>query len=222
MRAVRNNFNYFLGSNASRLFNSLASKKLLPAQVDAYISKYKDPLVQEFFDRNIKILMSLISDNISVLDIGCGTGRYLAYIQSNAGDVRLAGVDISLNTINDYTKTLKNIDLRIGDFSELNPFEGRAFDLIYSITVLEYIPFFRVKNFLKIINAALTHNGILYLQFPHASSRLDLYANFQYTRYPVKKIESLLTNSGFIIHESKPLNPEKEFDLGYYIICKKK
>jgi cyclopropane fatty-acyl-phospholipid synthase-like methyltransferase len=117
---------------------------------------------------------------------------------------------------------LKDGNLAVADFSKQNPFEIVDFDVVYSITVIEYIPFFNIKKFLRNVSLALRNNGVLYLQFPHGNSLLDLIKNLDYTRYPAWYIERLLEKQGFKINESKALVPDQEFEFGHYIICSKK
>jgi SAM-dependent methyltransferase len=86
----------------------------------------------------LRDLSSSFGHDISVLDLGCGTGRYFHCV-SNAR--RLTGIDISLHMLKEARNpvrreqiTCKHIDLICGDISEL-AIAHESFDFIYSIGV---------------------------------------------------------------------------------------
>lgn len=220
LKSILNIIRYFFSGNNSKFFEKLAGSELLPEQVDGYVEKYGDPVVKEFFVYNTDNIAPLVNDNDVILDIGCGSGRYLKWFQETKNNIHLYGIDISANTINNYTK--KNVgtaQLAIGNFAHHNPWEEEKFDLIYAITMLEYIPFFNLKAFLMNILGALKKDGILYIQFPSGENCFDLIKNLGYTRYPVNYIENKLKQVGFSVVESK-IDNNRPY-LGAFIIAKK-
>ena len=209
---------YLLYGNG-KFFNKLASQELLPEQVDGYFTKYNDKKIHDFFTINLNKIVSLIKEQDEVLDVGCGTGRYLHGLE-NGVKATFHGIDISKATIENYTSKLCTANVCVGDFIIKNPFDVK-FDIIYSITILEYIPFFRLNKFLKNIYLALKPGGLFYIQFPNGKSWIDLYKNFGYTCYPSYIIENKLNELGFKIIESKLLDITLEDDWGHYILCEK-
>lgn len=203
LKSILNTMRYFLSQNNSKLFENLAEKRLLPEQVDGYVKKYDDPIVKEFLQYNLVNIDKLVKPNDVVLDIGCGSGRYLKALQEKIPKIQLYGIDISANTINNYTKNIVEAELEIGDFAVENPWEEDKFNLIYSITVLEYIPFFRLNKFLENIYNALKFGGKIYIQFPNGKNILELLKNLNYTHYPVDYVEKKLKQTGFKIMESR-------------------
>ena len=87
-------------------------------------------------------IASSIPHRISVLDLGCGTGRYFSSVDNAE---RYVGVDISPSMLalakNPVRKGVVPVQLIQGDLSSIE-FKPHSFDLIFSIGVLgEHIPF---------------------------------------------------------------------------------
>jgi ubiquinone/menaquinone biosynthesis C-methylase UbiE len=71
-------------------------------------------------------------DDISILELGCGTGNNLWFAAREG--FRVAGIDISKTAVDFANKRFSEEgltgDLRIGDFSKL-PFADKSFDLVF-------------------------------------------------------------------------------------------
>lgn len=75
----------------------------------------------------------------TVLDIGCGPGRWLAeFCQWGADPASLAGVDLLEDRIRAAKRLIPNADIRLGDASRL-PWQDEAFDVVTQFTVLSSI-----------------------------------------------------------------------------------
>lgn len=92
-----------------------------------------------------KIIANLIEESSSIMDIGCGNGRFLYYLKNNKKDIESCGIEISESAI-DYCKSLGlnvkqlNISTQELDFT-------RKYDYICLLGILEHI-----KNPERIIN----------------------------------------------------------------------
>lgn len=74
-----------------------------------------------------------------VLDVGCGTGAFLAALTSDRDDIAIAGVDLSDRMLAKARAKLgPQADLRRGDAEDL-PFEDAAFDVATSISMFHYL-----------------------------------------------------------------------------------
>lgn len=70
-----------------------------------------------------------------ILEIGCGTGRWLRLFNDFGADrARLAGIDLDQARLGEAIATLPEADLRVGDAAQL-PWPGATFDLIFQSTV---------------------------------------------------------------------------------------
>jgi len=139
------------------------------------------------------IKRSGISPNITVLEIGCGSGAYTSLIAREVGEQgRVYALDIQSTMLKQFrdkldreeNKDIHNVAPILGNAYEL-PFENHAIDLVCMITVLQEIPD-RLKA-LKEVMRVLKPKGILavteFLPDPD---------------YPLKKTtKRIVTSSGF-------------------------
>ena len=80
------------------------------------------------------ILEMLNTKKGSLLDVGCGTGRYAKLFSKN---FNYTGIDASDNMIKLAKK--KNCNVYFGDCKKRIPFKNNSFDIVVSIGVLEHL-----------------------------------------------------------------------------------
>jgi ubiquinone/menaquinone biosynthesis C-methylase UbiE len=141
------------------------------------------------------IKRSGISPNMTILEIGCGSGAYTTLIARSVGEQgRVYALDIQSTMLKQFrnkldteeNKDIHNVAPILGNAYEL-PFENHAIDLVCMITVLQEIPD-RLKA-LKEVMRVLKPKGILavteFLPDPD---------------YPLKKTtKRIVTSAGFSI-----------------------
>jgi SAM-dependent methyltransferase len=95
-----------------------------------------EKLGDEYFDI---ITPTMLHSKSSVLEVGCGSGRFLKYLSGKAGS--LVGVDPS-HAIFAADNLLGKDDRVVLVKASANdlPFENNSFDFVYSIGVLHHIP----------------------------------------------------------------------------------
>ena len=118
----------------------------------AYSARYRESDELEVTGENHKRYCNILAeirrscgDRISVLDLGCGTGRYFHCLQHVE---RLVGIDIALDMlkharspVNSNKMSINHIDLICANIFDLHIISD-VFDFIYSIGVLgEVAPF---------------------------------------------------------------------------------
>lgn len=111
---------------------------------------YKTP--QVLFD----LMRSFLTEDMRVLDLGCGTGLGAALYRPFAK--RLVGVDLSPKMLEKAADKKIYDDLRVFDILEPWPFD-QPFDLIYSSDVFVYLG--NLDPILRSISAYLTDGGVL-------------------------------------------------------------
>jgi len=81
-------------------------------------------------------------ETISLLDVACGTGRYLRFLKENAPDLKVTGLDLSPFYLHKARSVLAPFE-RV-DFVEANaesiPFRDETFDVLTSIYLFHELP----------------------------------------------------------------------------------
>jgi SAM-dependent methyltransferase len=85
------------------------------------------------FDRKVGLTASR-----TILDFGCGSGNYLAYIRNNHG-CRCCGTDPSRNMRRLAREKNSDLDIRPGDHRHI-PFDEAAFDFSFMTDVIHHVP----------------------------------------------------------------------------------
>lgn len=95
-----------------------------------------EKLGSEYFDI---ITSGMLNGSTSVLEVGCGSGRFLKYLSNKAGF--LVGVDPSraIYAADELLGKQENVTLIKAAANDL-PFADESFDFVYSIGVLHHIP----------------------------------------------------------------------------------
>jgi SAM-dependent methyltransferase len=150
-------------------------------------------------ERFIKLLQRkyILKDFISMLDAGCGTGKWLERLK-NTADIYEMGIDNN-ETALDFAAQRGKLNLQPGDVNR-RMFTDTSFDLITSFDVICNINVedtTAIKNF----HAYLKDDGYLLLsvpayQFLHSRHDEVVHQNKRYTR---RQVKWLLKNNGFEI-----------------------
>ena len=93
-----------------------------------YNPKFWQPVISSFVKH-----WNLTNDN-SILDVGCGKGFMLYDFMQSIPGIKLAGVDISDYAINNSLPEVRNI-LKVANAKDLN-FENTSFDYVISINTV--------------------------------------------------------------------------------------
>jgi SAM-dependent methyltransferase len=101
-----------------------------------FAEKEIQKLGDEYFDI---VIPQMLNKNTSVLEVGCGSGRFLKYLCDKAGFI--VGVDPShaVYAADSLLGKQDNIVLVKASANDL-PFADESFDFVYSIGVLHHIP----------------------------------------------------------------------------------
>jgi len=130
-------------------------------EIKDFYNNYVDHLVMENERHRhiIKSLQNIISKNMTVLDVGCGTGITTEAISKLAYYV--LGVDIAENLIGCAKKRV-NADFIVGDFCDLAL--KKKFNIVCLVDVLEHIIPSRIWSFLD--NVKKYAEDYVYLNIP--------------------------------------------------------
>lgn len=98
----------------------------------------------------------------NILDLGCGTGRFLEFADH--------GVDISSKMIEIAKSKFPNVAIKEGSVSYI-PYPENYFDLIYSLHVIMHLDIKITEDFLVESHKKLTLDGKLIFDFPSKKRR---------------------------------------------------
>lgn len=107
--------------------------------------------------------------NTPVLDMGCGTGNFLYYLEK-LGYRNLSGVDMDGGEIWEANKWLSWSTLIEGDAREVLRWHPQRFELITGFDVIEHFPKADLKKFFALVVQALTPGDRVIFQTPNAES----------------------------------------------------
>jgi len=187
-----------------------------------------------------------IKSNESVLDLGCGNGRYYEYM---APGVKYTGIDFSEKLIELAKKRYPQASFSVGDVLKLN-FPDNSFDKVFSIAVLHHIPssslrlkaLEEIKRVLKpggmaMLTAWKFHDkkavSLLYkniLRKIFSLSRLDFMdilepwgdrTNRYYHWFSEKEVISLAKKAGFKVQKSGVIQNQRGNRRNIYIVVAK-
>ena len=104
-----------------------------------YLAGRWKPVAEAFIDKYG------LTNNSSVLDVGCGKAYLLYELKLLLPDLRIKGFDISKHGLNEAKENLKE-DLFIHKAQEKYPFEDNEFDLVISLGCLHNLRIFELKT----------------------------------------------------------------------------
>ena len=144
-------------------------------------------LLASIHEELVKVRDVELNEGARILDIGCGPGLFLKNFGS---EYQKVGIDITPGMIEYAKKEVPDATFIVGDFIE-DDIEGK-FDLIFSVGTLMYLSKSTMKKFRKKVDSLLKQGGIVFLSYPHAISKKDLYyPDLTYNQYSPKYLEKL-------------------------------
>ena len=118
---------------------------------------------EKFNENNRKLWFNLlhIRNNLKILEVGCGSGHFTNMIKVYYPTCQVYGVDLDSNHIkfakNESKKLNLDVHYQVADVKDL-PFEDNSFDIVFSHTLVEHLPF---DDFIKEQKRVLKTGGKL-------------------------------------------------------------
>ncbi len=112
-----------------------------------------------------------------ILDIGCGTGHFLYYLEKKGGSDFL-GIDISPQQV-DFCRKYVSKSVEQADAFEFLKERKNAYDAIVANDLLEHIAKEEIVNFLKRVNAALKDKGVFLMRTPNMGNPFAVYSRYK-------------------------------------------
>jgi 2-polyprenyl-3-methyl-5-hydroxy-6-metoxy-1,4-benzoquinol methylase len=138
----------------------------------------------------------------SLIDVGCGDGRFLKEVGEQYPYSELIGVDYSERAIN-IAKAM-NPQITYDAVNILHDSIDRSFDIATAIEVLEHIPPKSLPQFVGAISEIINDGGYFILTVPHENKRVS---EKHYQHFTSAKLKNLLSphfkNIDFIPFDTK-------------------
>lgn len=170
------------------------------------------------FARNLAInkkykLIRALSDKKKLLDIGSGTGEFLAFMQSQGYDV--CGIEPS-EKAREFARKNNKLELQTED--SIPKLADGSFDVITMWHVLEHV--YQLNERMESLQRLLKNDGTLILALPNHESNDAAYYGKYWAAWDVprhlyhfnrKSIERLLEKHNFKLHAIKPMNMDSYY-----------
>lgn len=127
----------------------------------------------------------------SILDVGCGTGAFLAYMRTRRPEIRVAGIELDAERAEYARQRNPAADIQTGDALRALDEVGEDFDLITLWDVFEHVE--APAQLLEALAAKLSPRGCVFIQTIHENSivpslgRLSYRLSFGSLRAPVRR-----------------------------------
>jgi len=137
----------------------------------------------------IEVVLDTLADRSfdSVIDIGCGDGRFLRELRGEYPDLDTLGVDYSQRSVNLANAMNPTIDYECRDITDHQP--DTTYNVGTLIEVLEHIPLDEVDEFLSATAERLTTDGTLVLTVPHENKSVN---KKHYQHFSSSSLEDIL------------------------------
>ena len=145
---------------------------------------------EKFNENNRKLWFNLlhIRSNLKILEVGCGSGHFTNMIKRYFPSCQVYGVDLDANHIkfaqNECKKSNIDVNYQVADVKNL-PFEDDSFDIVFSHTLVEHLPF---DDFIKDQKRVLKSGGKLIIMRVDMVKKND--KPFMYLEDEINKVYS--------------------------------
>ena len=139
----------------------------------------------------------------SLLDVGCGTGGFLAWAEATGAFGRLAGVEVSAEALDFARERIPSAELALAGAARL-PFEDASFDIVALNDVLQHVHETELAPSLAELRRVLRPDGVLLLRTNGAlRGRRDA---GDWRVYDVSELRAELERGGFTVVRLTPAN----------------
>tara|TARA_Y100000748_G_scaffold288150_1_gene272859 strand:+ start:57 stop:839 length:783 start_codon:yes stop_codon:yes gene_type:complete len=147
------------------------------------------------------------SNNLTVLDAGCGSGNFFAYLNSYNKEIDYTGIEFSLTKIGLSKFKKKNSKIHYYDLRK--PWNYGEFDFVWSSEVIEHI--LDDNSFFQKLVISTKKDGYIIITSPHYDGYMNFAKKFDWPTIPSKVEDGGHVKIGYTENELE--NFSKKFNL---------
>lgn len=185
-------------------------KKLKTIEVyDKFVQNYADKHSgRDLYHDAWLDFLSLLPQNASLLELGCGPGNVIRFFLDHRGDLKITGLDLAPKMI-EYARELNPAaEFLVQDVHNLDSING-PYDAIVVSFCLPYLSFSDLDPFFRDLDRLVSETGLLYLSFMEGEEE---HSGFEKTSFSGDdeiyiyyhrrdKVERLMAREGFKIEQ---------------------
>lgn len=168
------------------------------------IDGYKEEGEAARVNRLVGLILSVVPEPAAVLDIGCGTGRYLKRMSELLPRTHFEGIDMSAEIVAQCTRPLlPRVPIHVLDIERARRFvrqNRQRFDLVCLIGIVQLLAAKKIKPVFKKVYRLCAAGGTVYVQFNVETA--EKRSGLGYRRYSIGELEGMLVSCGFTIARS--------------------
>ncbi len=192
------------------------------AEIENYFSKNRISWSQFYKSEKLVISGLGLTDQHTILDVGCGCGGLGLALKDQFGVVNYVGVEINQQAATTAKYLNPLAEVYVGDFLDVSKgaLSNRTFGVVFSLSCFDWNVQF--SEMLNVAWSHVSHGGCLVvtLRLVNGSSCDDLNRSYQYINYDgVKEGERaayVVLNANDLFTELQKLNPLKISAYGYF------
>lgn len=188
--------NFIISRKSSKQFKSTHGDFATPPAHLAF-DAYGHINLQSYFDSGVihsKVIAEIIhkeimTDNIKILEWGCGPGRVIRHLKADLSykNVELYGTDNNAESINWCSNNIKGIKFFINKAQPPIHFEKNLFDCVYAISVFTHLSEVMHFEWIKEMKRVLKPNGLIIIT-THGDSATDRLQSYEIQLYNLGKL----------------------------------
>lgn len=151
--------------------NNIQAVSLFNKLADSYQERF---LSVEAYSESFEVLLSLLNQNSTVLDIACGPGNISKFLLNKRIDLQILGIDLAPNMIQWAKKNNPTAQFKVHDALQLELIPD-TFDAIIIGFLFPYLSITQVKELISKARKLINTEGIIYI-----STMEDRYENSRF------------------------------------------
>lgn len=157
-------------------FDNTSRAKFYKSHRDRSANTLKKKHIAQY-DREFERLTSS-TPSMSVLEIGCGSGNFLRYLR-HKGHAEIVGIDMDEH-LADVLSDIDGVDIHLDDVANVlkSKLNGRTFDRIVLLDVLEHIEMADLQSLMVMLHQFIAPQGRVLIRVPNVESPWGLKMHF--------------------------------------------